>query len=125
MCFVGASAIQPLKGAEFVAPPTEMEVVSRSAAENDENSLLKGQKFDADEWAELFRRAGAKYAGPLAIFHDNYALWDSKVTRYNAVETGPKRDIVGEWGKAVRKRGMKFTPTFHHGLAWYFYEPDR
>ena len=46
--------------------------------------LLKGEKFDADEWAELFEQAGARFAGPLAIFHDNFPLWDSAVNRFNA-----------------------------------------
>ena len=85
--------------------------------------LLKGEKFNAGEWAELFQRAGAKFAGPLAIFHDNYPLWDSAVTRYDGKDVGPKRDIVAEWEKAVKKRGMKFAATFHHGFAWGFYEP--
>jgi alpha-L-fucosidase len=80
-------------------------------------------RFNADEWAELFARAGAKFAGPVAVHHDNFAMWDSKVTRWNSVATGPHRDITGELEKAIRKRGLKFITTFHHGYAWQYFEP--
>ncbi len=82
------------------------------------------EKFDAEAWAELFARSGAKFAGPVAIHHDNYALWDSAVTRWNSKAIGPKCDITGELEKAIRKRGMKFITTFHHGFAWRYFEPS-
>ncbi len=70
--------------------------------------------FDAAEWAELFARAGARFAGPVAEHHDNFSLWDSRVNPWNSVAMGPKRDITGELEKAVRARGMRFLTTFHH-----------
>jgi alpha-L-fucosidase len=81
-------------------------------------------QFNAEEWAELFARAGAKFAGPVAVHHDNFAMWDSQVTRWNSVAMGPKRDVTGELEKAIRKRGMKFITTFHHGFAWQYFEPS-
>jgi len=84
--------------------------------------LFKAEKFNANEWADLFQRAGAKFAGPVAVHHDNFAMWDSKVTPWNAALMGPKRDIVGELEKAIKSRGMKFITTFHHGYAWRYYE---
>ncbi len=75
---------------------------------------FKAEKFDADRWAALFVKAGARFAGPVAEHHDGYAMWASKLTPWNAKDTGPKRDITGELAKAVRKRGMKFVATFHH-----------
>lgn len=84
---------------------------------------FKAEKFNADEWASLFAAAGAKFAGPVAIHHDNFALWDSTVTRWNSRAMGPRRDITGELGKAVRNRGLKFITTFHHGYAWRYYQP--
>ena len=55
--------------------------------------------------------------------HDNFALWNSALTRWNSVALGPHRDIVGELEKAYRKRGLRFVTTFHHGYAWRYYEP--
>ncbi|HDZ40644.1 MAG TPA: alpha-L-fucosidase [Bacteroidetes bacterium] len=79
-------------------------------------------KFDASEWAELFYQAGARFAGPVAIHHDNFAMWKSDITRWNAYNiTGI--DIVGELEREIRKRGMKFITTFHHGYSWKYFEP--
>ncbi len=83
--------------------------------------MFKAEKFDADEWADLFVKTGARYAGPVCEHHDGYCMWASKLTPWNAGDTGPKRDIVGELEKAIRKRGMKFVTTFHHERTrtWY------
>lgn len=80
-------------------------------------------KFNADEWAELFFKAGAKFAGPVAVHHDNFLMWDSKLSPWNSVQKGPKRDVSGELREAIVKRGMKFMGSFHHGFTYRFYEP--
>ena len=84
--------------------------------------LFKAEKFNAEAWADLFVRSGARFAGPVAVHHDNFAMWDSAVTPWNAKQMGPKRDITGELEKAIRARGMKFLTTFHHGFAWRYFE---
>lgn len=81
------------------------------------------ERFNADDWADLFARSGAKFAGPVAIHHDNFAMWDSRVTRWNSGDMGPRRDITGELERAIRARGLKFITTFHHGFAWQYFEP--
>jgi len=86
--------------------------------------LFKAENFDADEWAELFAAAGAKFAGPVAIHHDNFAMWDSAYTEWDSADKGPKRDITGELEKAITRRGMKFIATFHHAFAWRYFEPS-
>lgn len=82
--------------------------------------LFQPQKFDAEEWADLFHKAGARFAGPMGIHHDNFALWDSKVTRWNIKRTAGI-DVVGDLEKAIRKRGMKYLITFHHAFSWWFF----
>ncbi|HXK37184.1 MAG TPA: alpha-L-fucosidase, partial [Candidatus Paceibacterota bacterium] len=76
--------------------------------------MFKAEKFNADEWAELFVKAGARFAGPVAEHHDGFAMWDSDQTPWNAKDMGPKRDLVGELQKAIHGRGLKFVATFHH-----------
>jgi alpha-L-fucosidase len=76
--------------------------------------LFRAKFFDADEWAELFYQAGARFAGPVAEHHDGFSMWDSDLTPWNAMDTGPGRDIVGEISRAIRARGMKVVTTFHH-----------
>jgi alpha-L-fucosidase len=83
--------------------------------------MFTAEHFDADEWAEVFKGAGAKFAGPVAEHHDGFTMWDSKVNKWNAVNMGPKRDIVREITDAVRKRGMKTVAAMHHAEQWFFY----
>ena len=83
--------------------------------------LFKAEKFDPDEWAGLFRKAGARFAGPVAEHHDGFSMWDSEVNEWNAARMGPERDVVGELEKAIRKQGMRFMVAFHHAANWWYY----
>ena len=77
--------------------------------------MFKAEHFDADAWATLFQKAGARYVMPGAQHHENFAMWDSKVTPFNSMQMGPKRDIIGELAVAVRKQGMKLGVA-NHGI---------
>ena len=74
---------------------------------------FKAEKWDPDQWAKLFEEVGAKYVVLTAEHHDGWANWDSDLTPWNAADMGPKRDLVGDLGKAVRKRGLKYAPSYH------------
>ena len=82
---------------------------------------FKAEHFDPDEWVDLFVRAGAKFAGPVAEHADGFSMWDSRVNSWNAQKMGPKRDIVNEMEVAIRKRNLKFITTFHHQWLWGWY----
>ena len=79
------------------------------------------KSFNAEEWVSLFEKAGAQFVGPVTEHADGFAMWDSKLTEWDAKDMGPKRDIVGELEKAVRKTDMKFITTFHHQWLWSWY----
>ena len=83
--------------------------------------MFTAEKFDADEWAELFKRSGAKYAGPVAEHHDGFSMWDTAYTEWNAVNMGPKRDVVGELERAIRGQDMRFMVALHHAANWWFF----
>ena len=83
--------------------------------------LFTGNKFDPDEWAELFKKAGARFAGPVGEHHDGFSMWNSKINQWNAANMGPKRDVVGELEKSIRKSGMKYMVAMHHAENWKFY----
>lgn len=86
--------------------------------------MFKLEKFDPAEWAELYAQAGAKFAGPVAEHHDGFSMWPSKVNRWNAVDMGPKRDVVGELVSEIRKRDMKVVTSFHHAHNFQGFFPN-
>jgi alpha-L-fucosidase len=85
--------------------------------------LFTCEKFNADDWAALFKNSGAKYVVPTAEHHDWFSLWNSDVSRWNAVKMGPKRDLIGELGAAVRKQGLKFGVSNHSIEHYSFINP--
>ena len=74
---------------------------------------FKAENWNPDEWAALFEEVGAKYVVLTAEHHDGWANWDSELTPWNAVDKGPHRDLVGDLGKAVRAKGLKYAPSYH------------
>jgi len=87
--------------------------------------MFKAEKWDPDRWAKLFADAGADFAGPVAIHHDGFAMWDSEFAEYNSMDMGPHRDITGQILHAVRKHGVKTVVTFHQYTNWFFFNPGR
>lgn len=83
--------------------------------------MFRAEKFNADEWADLFQKAGARYVIPVAEHHDGFAMYDSKVNPWNSVKMGPHKDIVGLMKEAVEKRKMTFGLSTHRGENYYFF----
>ena len=79
---------------------------------------FKLENFDAAEWAELFKRAGAKFAGPVSWHGSGMLHWDSDLTDFNTVDMGPGIDLIGELKKEIYGRDMKLITSFHTGY-WY------
>ena len=76
-------------------------------------------RFDADTWANLAARAGMKYIVLTAKHHDGFAMYHSKVSRYNIVDWTPfGRDPLNELAEASRKRGLKFCVYYSHREDW-------
>ncbi len=80
--------------------------------------MWKAENFDPDALVGLFKKAGAKYFTPCAVHHDNFDLWDSKHHRWNAVNMGPKKDLIGMWREATLKHGLRFGVTTHAARAY-------
>jgi len=85
--------------------------------------LFTCRDFDPDAWADLFQKSGARFVVPTAEHHDNFALWDSQVTPFNARAMGPHRDLIGELAKAVRARGLRFGVSNHGIENFQFINP--
>lgn len=84
----------------------------------------ESKKWNPDQWATVFREAGAKYVVLTTKHHEGFTLWPS--TTVNPSPTLPKneqhaeRDIVGELTAAVRKRGMRMGLYYSGGYDWTF-----
>jgi alpha-L-fucosidase len=83
---------------------------------------FKAELFNPDEWAKLFEQAGAKYIVLTSKHHDGFTLWPNKEAnqtwgfKWNAGDIGPKRDLLGDLFKAVRKTSV------HAGMYYSLYE---
>jgi len=87
--------------------------------------MFRADKFDARAWADLFRRAGARYVVPVAEHHDGFPMYDSGITDWCAGKMGPKRDVVGQLAEAVRAAGIHFGASSHRIEHWFFMEGGR
>ncbi len=82
------------------------------------------QLFDPDQWAAILAGSGAKYVVLTSKHHDGFALWPSKEASatwghpWNAVDTGPRRDVLGDLTDAVRRKGLRMG--YYYSLyEWY------
>ncbi len=86
--------------------------------------LWKAEKLDTEALMDLYVAAGAKYFVSMGVHHDNFDLWNSRHHRWNAVAMGPKRDIVGAWRDAARRRGLRFGVSEHLGASHNWFYPS-
>ena len=80
--------------------------------------LWKAERFDPEELMALYKKAGAKYFMAQAMHHDNFFNYETKWNRFNSVEMGPHKDIVGLWKAAAAREGLHFGLTEHYGASF-------
>jgi alpha-L-fucosidase len=86
---------------------------------------LTASNWNPDQWAELFRKAGAKYVVPVGEHHDGFPMYDCSFTDWTAAKVGPHRDVVGELGRAVRNQRLKLGVSSHRAFNWSYYTFDK
>jgi alpha-L-fucosidase len=89
-----------------------MELINRWRAEH----------WDPEGLLDLYQGAGAKYFVALANHHDNFDTFASSHHDWNALNVGPRRDIIGTWAAAVRGRGLPFGVSNHSSHAWHWWQ---
>lgn len=87
--------------------------------------MFKAEKFDPVQWVTLFKKSGARYVVPVAEHHDGFAMYNTALSRWNAFNMGPKRDIIGELSKEIRKQGLIFGLSSHRIEHWFFFNHGR
>lgn len=83
--------------------------------------MFTAEDYDVNEWASILKSSGAKYVIPTAEHHDGFAMWDTELTPWNAVDKGPKFDFIGTLGEAVRRSGIGYGISYHRERHWGFY----
>jgi alpha-L-fucosidase len=85
---------------------------------------FKAELFNPDQWADLFKKAGARYVVLTSKHHEGYTLWPNEQADkawgrpWNAVSGTPQRDLLGDLTNAVRNKGMKMG--YYYSLyEWY------
>ena len=82
--------------------------------------MFRAEHFCPAEWMELFQAAGAGYVFPVAEHHDGFQMYRSDLSDWNAVDMGPKRDVLGELKEEAKKRGIHFCTSSHRAEHWFF-----
>lgn len=82
--------------------------------------LFRAEQFDPAAWVDLFRKAGAGYIFPVAEHHDGFQMYDSDLSDWNAVDMGPRRDVLGELKQAAQDAGLVFCTSSHRAEHWFF-----
>jgi alpha-L-fucosidase len=86
------------------------------------NNRWKAENWRPEELLDLYVKAGARYFVSLANHHDNFDNFASRFHDWNSTRIGPKRDIVGTWARAARRRGLKFGVSNHSAHAWHWFQ---
>jgi alpha-L-fucosidase len=86
--------------------------------------LFRAELYDPDHWADIFDRAGAKYVALTSKHHEGFTLWkNAQANRawgrpWNAVDVGPKRDVLLDLMEAGRAKSLKMG-IYYSLYEWY------
>ncbi|EGC34344.1 hypothetical protein DICPUDRAFT_88361 [Dictyostelium purpureum] len=89
--------------------------------------MFNCRDFNANDWASIIDKSGAKYVVLTSKHHEGYTLWPSEQSwGWNSVDVGPNRDIVAELTKAVKNLGLHMG-LYHSLFEWFnpFYLSDK
>jgi len=85
-------------------------------------SLWKAERWNPEELMKLYKKVGAKYFVSMGTHHDDFFLWNSKIHRWNSVNMGPKKDVVGLWQKAAQNQGLRFGVSEHLAASYTWFQ---
>ena len=77
--------------------------------------------FNAREWAQLFKDSGFRYVTLVSKHVDGFAMWGTKQTNYNIVNSPFHRDWLREISDECRHQGIIFG-VYYAILDFYQYD---
>jgi alpha-L-fucosidase len=78
----------------------------------------------AKEWVRIAQAAGARYMVVTAKHHEGFCNFDTKLTDFNSMKQGPKRDLVREYVEAARAAGMP-VGIYYSLMDWHHPDGER
>ena len=76
-------------------------------------------KYDPEAWVKMAKEAGMKYIVITSKHHDGFAMFDSKVTKWNVVDATPYgKDLLKPLAKACKKEGIKLGFYYSQAQDW-------
>jgi alpha-L-fucosidase len=76
-------------------------------------------KFDAVQWVRTAKNAGMKYIVITSKHHDGFSMYNSKVSKYNIVDSTPYlKDPMKALSEEARKQGLKFC-FYYSIMDWH------
>ncbi|MCQ2481394.1 MAG: alpha-L-fucosidase [Clostridia bacterium] len=82
-------------------------------------SGFKAELFDADKWADLFKKSGAKYINLVSKHHDGFCLYPTQYAwNWNSYDVGPHKDFCMELKNALEGTGVRFG-VYHSVYEWF------
>jgi alpha-L-fucosidase len=84
--------------------------------------MFRAELFDPDHWADVFQKSGARYVAATSKHHEGFTMWRNEQANraynrpWNAVDIGPKRDVLLDLTEAGRGKGL------HMGIYYSLYE---
>jgi alpha-L-fucosidase len=76
-------------------------------------------KFDAEQWVKMAKNAGMQYLVITSKHHDGFAIYDSKVSDYDIVDSTPYgKDVLKALSEECEKQGIRFC-TYYSILDWH------
>ncbi|CAM4759519.1 unnamed protein product [Rotaria magnacalcarata] len=83
-------------------------------------SQFHAEFYDPNEWADIFAASGAKYVVLTSKHHEGFTMWPSKYSfNWNAMDVGPKRDLLGDLANAIRNRTDIVFGLYHSMYEWF------
>ncbi|MEO6231167.1 MAG: alpha-L-fucosidase [Ferruginibacter sp.] len=84
-------------------------------------AIFDPKKLNCDQWAKAAKSANMTYGCLTTKHHSGFAIWDTKTTDYNVMNSPLKRDVVKEFVTAFRANNLKVMLYFsildtHHKL---------
>lgn len=74
--------------------------------------------YKPSDWADLFKKSGAKYVVITSKHHEGFSMYDTKYSDYSIMNSPYGKDVIDPLSKAVRDNGLRFG-IYYSVMDWH------